>query len=224
VTWNLEKLRATYAVNGWQVELNPTDPAAGLDLRHHGKACGTLLRVIPLPSHARCIQEAYVRESDLIVRYEQDGNDLYSFQLNWRAFDSGLSDALGLEMWLSIQTSLLDTYPTVDIRSLTSGGPWTTLTLRDVHQSEEDWTAGIVSRCADQSTLIMVQASDAQQADLQPCQSPLENSLRMFGSFMEKGVIRRARLCLVATPHELQQTEIEQAYAQFSACPLPLTA
>ena len=82
----------------------------------------------------------------------------------------------------------------------------------------------MVARDAKHTLLVMAQASDVEQIEVQHCDLACENSLRMFGQFMEKGVIRRARLCFVATPQMLENAGIARSFELFSARPLPLTA
>lgn len=224
VSWELNQHQAAYAVNDWHVDFSPSDPGAGLQVSRGGNSLGKLLSVFPQPAHSRNIQEAYVRQDDLIVRYEQDGSDLYTFQLNWRAFDCILSGSLGIELWISIQTSLLDTHPVVGVKSSSPAAIWETLTLRDLSDIDSELPAAVVARREDHTLLIMIQASDAEQVELRRCDSAQEHELQMFGHFMEKGVIRRARLCLVAAPNILDDAAVRLVYEQFTASPLPLTA
>jgi hypothetical protein len=48
--------------------------------------------------------------------------------------------------------------------------------------------------------------------------------LDMFGRFMEKGVIRRGRLLLVASTSSISEKQMKDLCSDFAASHLPLTA
>ncbi len=224
MSWELKTQQAALVSNDWRVELVPTEPMSGLKVFHQGVELGTVLCVIPQPTHSRHIQEAYVRQADLIVRYEQHGDDLYTLQLNWRTFDCDLDGALAIELWLSVQTTLLDTHPVVELKSSVNASNWETVSLRERKAEPSERPAVMVAHCGQHTLLVMVQASDVEHVALQSDDLDTEHTLRMFGHFMEKGVIRRARVCFVAAPQPLDDAAIQNVYQQFSDSPLPLTA
>jgi hypothetical protein len=221
--WQLQKDLGWCECGPWCVKLKPLDPGHGLSLFRGNELTWNLLRVKPLPRHALHLQEAYVRQEDLILRYEQSQSDQFGFQLNWRRLDCELVDAIAIELWLSVQTTLLNTHPMFEIDS-TAHGNWQTLTLAQLSCSKAQVTAAGCSRDQSLTTIVMIQDSDACQAKLIKDKSAKELRFRMFGQFLEKGVIRRARLCFLATTADLSQAEIAEAYQKFSASPLPLTA
>jgi len=182
-----------------------------------------LFRVTPKTSHSCSVQEAYVRENDLIVRYEQSGDDLFTFQLNWRVLPTDVLSALAIELWISVQTTLLDTHPKIDVRSRAAGAMWHDLTLNDLSIEKSDTTAIGLFKKAGVTSMLMIHPSDAHQSKRVRDRSE-DFTVRMFGEFMEKGVIRRARLCFFSVPGELSRHTMINQYRAFIDSPLPLTA
>lgn len=221
--WQLQKDLGWSESGRWSVKLNPRDPAQGVSLFFDQTLSWNLLRIRPIPGHALHLQEAYVRQEDLILRYEQSGNDLFGFQLNWRRVECDVKDALGLELWLSVQTTLLDTHPQFEIDS-TAHGTWRTMSLGQLTAGQNGGAALGWSEDTGRSTLVMIQDSDVVQAKLLERGREQELAIRMFGQFLEKGVIRRARLGLLATSSPMSPDAIRTAYHRFCASPLPLTA
>ena len=132
-------------------------------------------------------------------------------------------DALAIELWISVQTSLLDTHPAIEIRSRAPDAQWHDLTLKDLSVDKSDHTAiGLVKKSG-VTAMVMIEPSDAQQAR-RIVQRSDEFTLRVLGDFMEKGVIRRARLRLLAVTAELPRSKITSLFRSFTDSPLPLTA
>ena len=223
VNWQLQSDKATLESDQWQVALDPRDPKAGLQIRYSSKPLGHFLRVTPRPSHSFNIQEVYVRQNDLIVRYEQSGDDLYTVQLNWRKLDCEIPSVLALELWISVQTTLLDTHPTLDVCSSTPEAQWHGLTLNDLSIDKIATTVIGLAKKSGVTAMVMIESSDALQAKRILGRNE-DFTWRVLGEFMEKGVIRRARLRLLAVPGEFARSKIAQQYRQFTDSPLPLTA
>jgi hypothetical protein len=223
VDWQLQADRASLTTEHWHVEMDPRSPNNGLQIRYGSVELGHFFKINPKPSHSFNIQEAYVRQNDLILRYEQSGADLYTVQLNWRRLESQTPEALALELWISVQTTLLDTHPAIDIRSRTPDAFWHILTLDDLSISKSTSTAiGLVKKSG-VTAMIMLDPSDAQQSH-KTLDRNEHLTLKLFGEFMEKGVIRRARLRLIAVPGEIARSKIAKHYRAFTDSPLPLTA
>ena len=221
--WQLQANQTSLERNYWRLELDPRAPNAGLQVRFGSTQIGPFLRITPKPTHSFNIQEAYVRQNDLIVRYEQSDSDLYTVQLNWRVLGCEIANALALELWISVQTSLLDTHPAIDVRSHTADALWHSLTLSDLSFDSSDMTAiGLVKKSG-VTALVMIEPSDAHQAKRILDRSE-DFTLRIFGEFMEKGVIRRARLRLMVVSGEIARSKIVKQYRAFTDSPLPLTA
>jgi hypothetical protein len=223
VDWQLQSDQGFLDSKRWRAELDPRAPNSGLQVRFETMQLGQFFKISPKPSHSFAIQEAYVRQNDLIVRYEQSNQDLYTVQLNWRRLESEIPDALAVEVWISVQTSLLDTHPTIEVRSRTPDAQWHVLTLSDLQIEKNDCAVlGLVKKSG-VTSIIMIEPSDAQQARRITERSD-EFSFRILGDFMEKGVIRRARLRLLVVTAELSRSKIIKEFRAFTDSPLPLTA
>lgn len=221
--WQLQSDQAFLETEHWRVDLDPRAPNAGLKIRVGSTQLGEFLKISPKPSHSFKIQEAYVRQNDLIVRYEQSIADLYTIQLNWRRLNCEIPDALALEVWISVQTSLLDTHPTIEVRSGTPDALWHSLTLDDLSMDKSDSTAiGLVKKSG-LTAMVMIEPSDARQARRIVDRSE-DFAFRLLGDFMEKGVIRRARLRLLVVSAELSRSKVVKQFRAFIDSPLPLTA
>ena len=174
------------------------------------------LREVPPPRLA----DAYIRGDDLVVLYPEHRQQPYSLQLDFRALQSpGMR--LGLEVWVSVHTHLLECYPAVQIsfrsqsaglRPPALGDPAATLTIQ-----HESWTP----RC---SSHIWVHPLDAPEASWSETSPGDRQSVLLFGNFMEKGVIRRARLQWWLGLSTLDAATLVALRQQFATSPLPLTA
>lgn len=221
--WQLQSDQAYLETEHWRVGLDPRAPNSGLQIRFGSTVVGQFFKIAPKPSHSFKIQEAYIRQNDLIVRYEQSDDDLYTVQLNWRRLDCEIPDALALELWISVQTSLLDTHPTIEVRSRTSDALWHSLTLDDLSAEKSDKTAiGLVKKSG-VTAMVMIEPSDAHQAH-RILERSDDFALKILGDFMEKGVIRRVRMRLLAVASEIPRSKIAKQYRAFTDSPLPLTA
>jgi hypothetical protein len=223
VDWQLQTEKAAFEGEDWQASMDPRAPQVGMQINRLQQDLTHLFRVMPKTPHSCSIQEAYVREDDLIVRYEQSGDDLFTFQLNWRVLPSDVAGSLALELWISVQTTLLDTHPKIDVRSRAAGAMWHDFTLNDLSIEKSDTTAVGLFKKAGVTSIVMVQPSDAHQSKRVRDKNE-DFTLRMFGEFMEKGVIRRARLRFYSVPGELSRFAIINQYRAFIDSPLPLTA
>lgn len=170
----------------------------------------------PLPA----LDEQFVRSDELHWSFPQSGADCeFGFRLVVRPvtfgeFDCGPERA-AFELLLSVQTTLLDSHPTLDlIVPAGSSRVRTEVAAANgtVHLTKH---AGIAAA-------VVLGPQDA------PFTSQIEDSaalrLRLFGEFLEKGVIRRARPWVIL---DRSATEIDPAIAEI-ACqalaesPLPL--
>lgn len=97
------------------VRLDPAHPQGAAQLALSGfEACSWRVAAVrPEPKHAGVPEEIYVRQQDLICRYRQSPEDSFAYQLNWRLLEPQGPFDLAVELWLSVQTDLLDTYPSL---------------------------------------------------------------------------------------------------------------
>ncbi len=166
--------------------------------------------------------EQYVRGNQWHVNYPQ-GDHSYALRLAFCPIEATAS-RLVMEVTVSIQTSLLDSHPKIDIDvdcqdidSLVPDDPWADNTLGtpgsapiSIAKSNGHWIAVILG----------------------PHDSPFTTNhstdsllrLRLFGDFLEKGVIRRARPWIVIdrSGEAPKESELIERYRQLCESPLPL--
>lgn len=218
-------------VNGWRVEIDPLSPRRLMSFsRVNHDARFSALGLEPQPTHEFQPEEIYVRDHDLIVRYSQSEGDLCALQLDWRLKPSNQPFFLDLEIWISIQTRLLDTHPTVAFHAL---GPaaWNHLTHSELSGQWSSDSQALVGGVAvwrsdsDDACLVwMVDPGDQSEFTWEPNSTARDLRAILFGRFLEKGVIRRARCrALIGSP-ELNLDDLKYAYKDLSTSCLPLTA
>lgn len=255
--WQLTESSATGSVGTGHIEVFPTQPdrPACLQIGQNEPKAWEFAAVCPSPQHSQVAEEIYSRQRDLICRYRQTESDSFAFQLDWQLIPPNGPFALGAELWLSVQTGLLDTHPELNVTCHALGGDatvkdcsssqfgdhsgWRMLAHPDI--SDEALAGDAEARgpaamiCSGQAGsgvltgLWLIEPTDQRHAQLCPAASKADSggtalSVRLFGHFMEKGVIRRGRMRFLLADRALIQADIVEAYRQFAHSPLPLTA
>lgn len=231
-TWKLENERATVNLGDWEIELAPTAPSDGLKFGKQGKLVWNALCVQPQPAHGLKTEEAYCREGDLIVRFDQSESDKFAFGLDWRVLATEQAQMAGVEMWASVQTDDLDSEPVLVLSSCAAEGEyWDVLSHADLTgQPAESGAAtprgpaALISRSRDSTALWLIEPSDQRHAEMLSSPSEAQQRIELFGHFMEKGVIRRARMQFYVCDGDLSRELIHELYVAFANSPLPLTA
>jgi hypothetical protein len=232
MTWKLTLPTARYDTTGTTVEVGLGTPLH-VSITSKAKGLGGLIagfQVIPSDDptltgqpktaelHAnkplKC-DDCYVRENDLIAIYPQVFPWAFGFQVDFR-FQKGLVAGVdALELWLSVQTSLLESAPRLTLYPTADETFW---------KEGRYWVAG------HGQTVMIPHPLD--RTDYHPTASPETGEVSQidcFGGFMEKGVIRRARWLLAwssspTSKSPLSRSTIEAVYKRFAESPLPLTA
>jgi hypothetical protein len=185
------------------------------------------------------LAELYVRGSDLVAEFSHSGLNRIAPHLYWRAtFEQGLS-AAKIELVLSVRTELLDSGPTWSVSSyVMNSALFHSSSLREsafddisirgltFQHSESDEHLFVFRRHDGAfSYAEMVHPSDFVAAEATPDRNqPLFVKSTLFPERLEKGVIRRARICGWFMPAENDlETAVELA-KRFVDEPLPLTA
>lgn len=204
----------TSASWSWRVELDRPSQGIALDSAwsagSNSARSWRLMAIHPVPSHACHIDDHFARGADLMVRYGQSEHDQFAFQLDLRgvpANELGGAES-GFDIWLSVQTQLLDSHPTLEI---------------DHPGVSSGWSGDrAMQMCATPAghAGILIHPSDLGQTELLDARS---GKLRLFGNFMEKGVIRRGRVRCLVSHQPLSYESLQSAYACFAHSPLPLT-
>lgn len=190
------------ASTGPQLHLRSRDkPELGIDLFVHPIQSSNQLASSPL-----LLSDVYVRGDDLVASYQQQSNWRFGYQMDIRFVDPMEHDAAGFEIWLSVQTSLLDAHPQLLIR----------IPKSDFEQLGPGlWTS------SDNRFGLLVHPLDISDCTANQYESSLD--ILAFGRFMEKGVIRRMRLKWIANTHTRTVSEWKSEMEKFSESPLPLT-
>lgn len=235
ICWSPLRTVAQTEVNGWRIELDPNQPTQSLLIFKPRGPRWQALAVQPLPNHSMVAEEIYVRQQDLIVRFGQSPQDFYGFQIDWRILDPLPSFRVGVEVWVSIQTQLLDTAPAISVSSQ-SDAAWTAWSHKDlidtqmytggdgVQVAAMDHPAAWTSHSGGSSCLWLIDPSDQSQLSWHSQPRDHRQQADLFGAFLEKGVIRRARMQLWVGPKLLQRKQVQRVYRQLINRHLPLTA
>ncbi len=234
LTWKLNKTQAVANVGNWEATVTPVKPSQGLRVLVPSSAAWQVLCVAAEPAHSLPPEEIYVRETDLISRFDQSPKDQFAFQLNWRLLKEPAPRGFGVELWVSIQTDLLDSTPVISLTSRSPGElAWKRLTHAELVDGASDGQApstgpfgpaAFVANSDEHTGVWMIEPSDQRQVHCPSSPEDAEQQIQLFGQFMEKGVIRRARLRFCLVPGALQHDDLQQLYAAFCNSPLPLTA
>jgi hypothetical protein len=188
----------------------------------------------PLP-----LQEAYVRGADLVASYRPVAEWPFSPQLYWQA--NALRSVEGaiasVSLLVSVQTDLLETCPRIGVTSRLSRGESWLLSAKSGQGPRADWIDGerrmtpageiccIISRfeVLPYTYVEIVLPGDFHEMRLRSSVGGITTEWRLFAEFLEKGVIRRARVHAVLLPRE---DDLELAAACCEAAErleLPLT-
>lgn len=178
------------------------------------------------------LDEQYVRGDELHLSFPQsdpsssvpdakapEGECEFGFRLVLRpvAFDgfSTNNDRCVFEMLVSIQTTLLDAHPTLDLTMTTS---------HSARSVEVESTKNAVHLGANTSfsAAVLLGPQDAPFTGV--IDEPGSLRLRLFGEFLEKGVIRRARpwVVLDRSESEIDGEFVRGGWKALADSPLPL--
>ncbi|MEX0824949.1 MAG: hypothetical protein WD119_02220 [Pirellulaceae bacterium] len=163
------------------------------------------------------LSESYVRGEDLVLTYAQQEKD--SFGLSIQATPIECRERMTIiQLTISMQTDLLDSHPSIELLAAAAGkaqsapdrpaviGPRPLSAV-----SGEEVYGTIILSPRDQRAAVDSSDSDALR-------------VRLFGNFLEKGVIRKSQPWIViwrGAPPEA--SEIDAVYQRLCQTPLPLT-
>lgn len=152
----------------------------------------------------REILDAYVRGGDLVVRYAPTSAFPFEEELRWRWLHTGDQTLGEIELVISVQTDLLDTAPAIEVESLWKGGIVQGQAEQAGHAENPDADAGLVwlehhsVESPGLPPLVAIEGVDRVDLERGPWIEPQAGGhatrWRLLGHFLEKGVIRRARL------------------------------
>jgi hypothetical protein len=166
-----------------------------------------------LPQLATCpLAECYTRGNDLVATYMPADSFPFRTQLYWSWLPEA-NDVLAIQLLVSVQTDLLDTHPIVNV-----GGPTTRCSRRQLEFA--DATVGELFTVGEgnHELLLAIHPTDATHGG-----RLLDNNWCLFEHFLEKGVIRRARLLAALVDSANADVASRGVYETFRDQELPLT-
>jgi hypothetical protein len=177
------------------------------------------------------VADAYVRGGDLVATFGRMPNSPYSPQIYWRVEQvAGSTELGGLSLIVSVQTDLLDSHPQIRVTTRLAADE---LIRIDSHSQSEirNQKSEILPACllwrlpgGKLSYAEIVPQSDFRQVTMARDANGVATAhWDLFAEFLEKGVIRRARIHAVFLP---RQDDIELATGccrLLERRPLPLT-
>ena len=240
--WKLDGVDASLEVAGIVTRVDVAHPAQGfLSSASNGRFMQLLPAEMTGPRTLK-LADAYIRGADLVALYEPLSPHQVQPQVYWRARRDEARQAVGVEMIVSMQTSLLDSNPETVVA--------TGMPIGDVgspgeqpktlnHLEHTDFPLALSPDGPKlRPGLVIYQPRDTpfayiemvHPADFVSMQVELNRwgetwaTTRLFSERLEKGVIRRAR---IAGWHIPRKSDVLGSswclYTQFAAEPLPLT-
>ncbi len=242
--WQLHGSQASFAAGPLSVSLELDWPQRGLKPGkpvRSGLCLGVGLMGSTEPAmsakHPIPAQDAYVRGRDLVAVYEQTPARPYRATLYWQVLspESAPGAMLAIELMVSVQTSLLESQPTLDVCSelrteeLLAPDPQGHFVAFDSAAAPESNEA---ARCVlarlpgtDGCYLEMLHPTAFADSRVEP-HGAGANGLRhrlFCPADLEKGVILRARLRAIWLPRAGDSEAAAGYYRSFLASPTPLT-
>jgi hypothetical protein len=186
------------------------------------------------------VADAYVRGNDLVASYRPADDWPYAPQLYWHAETLQTIDGVlgSMSHLVSVQTHLLDTHPKIDVYSQVPCSEYFYLTLTEsgeanVEPADRDRTVRPANEtccvlwrllAAPVSYVEIVSAGDVREISFGPAASRRFFAVwRLFSEFLEKGVIRRARVHGAILPRENDVELALECCRGIEQSPLPLT-
>jgi hypothetical protein len=190
----------------------------------------------PLP-----VADVYVRGNDLVANYRPTDGWPYAPQLYWQA--NTLSSVEGvraaLSLLVSVQTDLLDSWPNISVVSKLSSSEQLRIMIgegeqasvapieRDERLSPNGATLCLLQRLTGAPISYAEIVSSADYCFANFAHNGMGNASiewALFADFLEKGVIRRARVHAAFLPRECDVDLAIECCAAIEQSPLPLTA
>jgi hypothetical protein len=212
--WQLRATNASLDSGSLSAALDLARPAHGLTIAGR-EAWGRFLAATlseaegPLGQPPSAVQDAYVRGHDLVATYDETRARPFRVALYWRALEGQAAPGalLGVELIVSVQTSLLESRPALDVRSELAADELFALDERGAlvgHETtegrplEKAAAACSLARLSDAATSYVQMLHPATVAESHVERRSggrlwLDHRL-FFPADLEKGVILRARL------------------------------
>lgn len=204
---------------------------------------GNLLRIWrqdqPEPRWPCTLAEAYIRGGDLIATYEPTNDWPYSSQLYWRLDAFEVPEVRSTaSLLVSVQTHLLDTWPIISVGSelvcseVLRLVPANNSAVRCTPSNREQWLQPMGDYCCilfrlqdhPWTYVEMIPANDLSRFRVWHNDDSVGSSeWQLFGEFLEKGVIRRARVEILLLPRDNDVHLATTCCRELTRRPPPLT-
>ncbi|MCU0711351.1 MAG: hypothetical protein MUC43_04790 [Pirellula sp.] len=169
------------------------------------------------------LAESYIRQNDFVTIYPEQSPLTFGFQVYY-CVKQPVNDLLVIELWLSVQTSTLESHPQLRLSFEPVTENHQPAPLQETAPGQilsADLTRGLIVHPLDVADCTWLNNSDSIRVGATNSRKP---ELLAFGGFMEKGVIRRMRLQLVHSRQKIASHHWQQLVESFANSPLPLTA
>lgn len=248
-TWSLGGTLAQLRGKALRGQVDVAHPDRGLQLASlNGVEVGgplfAIARESDEPSNGRwplSAADVFVRGHDLVATYGPSDDWPFAPQIYWHADSLSAVDDVraSLSLLVSVQTHLLDTHPRLSVISKIRSSEQLYFSVTEgeeieVRPAERDFTLRargslccLLCRLADGQTsyVEIVPATDFREARIRTAQhGQTETVWQLFSDFLEKGVIRRARIFAAFVPQEKDVELAVECCTAIEQAPLPLTA
>ena len=233
--WQIDGEVAAIADGRLAASIDLKHPANGLTkLTYDGNAVNGCIPLQvspepPAPKSGETLIESYIRGRDLIATYAQTPQRSVQPTYYWHCLECEGS-AVGVELMVSMQTSLLDSDPTLSAFSECKGSAHWVCDGKATAIEDATWespanaTGLFLFRLNDEvSYAEMVFPSDFLGASVKKDNGAWQLTYRMFPEDLEKGVIRRGRIRALLMPTKDDIDTATKAYEALSAADPPLT-
>jgi hypothetical protein len=243
--WKFQRPVAELQLGSLAARIDASQPQLGLhQLRLQTQAVsGSLFSLKPseLAAWPAALADAYVRGSDLVATFEPANDWPYAPTIYWRAEQpaAGRGALTALSLLVSIQTNLLDTHPRVcvatelpaaEVLQLSTGAGCqvnaTVLKSQTCSITSDAATTGMLWQLpgGQLSYVEIAEANDFRQLVIERDDRGIcRAEWALFAEFLEKGVIRRARLQAAFLPRENDAERAAELCRSLESRPLPLT-
>ena len=233
--WRLRNHVAQLTDDVLQATYDASAPARGLEqIRVDGQDlsnCKLLAVKVPGRPEMDPPLEVYVRADDLVAKYAPRESDLVSHQFHYRPIRE-TGHAVGVELALSVQTSLLQSDPRIEVinklgpgellvQTLVDGGG-ELLTESSNFDTEHRTPLYFLMRPQELPTMslvLLVHPSDFFVARASLAESDTAVGFEVFPESLEKGVIRRGVFRSIFVPRHADDDWAQQLLQRLSAQP-----
>lgn len=177
--------------------------------------------------------EQFVRGRCWNVNYPQADHRL-ALRIAFEPIET-TADSILLETTISIQTDLLDSHPKIDIQSDAKSIKTLNVPGASQHPASQPGAsqhpasqsgAAAVTIAKSDSTFVAIFLGTHDSPFTTELSTPESLQLRLFGEFLEKGVIRKARpwILISRAKQEPSESELQAIWQRLAGRPLPLAS